>query len=67
MKNQSEKCVNGYLEVVNIKVSDIIYLDNDVFKIIIHYCERIIDVEYKNDVVLRSQLKDWNRKGKDYV
>lgn len=58
MTSKKSVCLNGYRTIVtNIKLNDIPYLEKDVFNIIVHYCEKIRDIEYKNDVLLRSQIK----------
>lgn len=58
MTSQKSVCLNGYRTMVaHIKLENIPYLEEDVFNTIIRYCKQIRDIEYKNDVLLRSQIK----------
>ena len=52
-----KNCLNGYFSLVNwVTLDQLPYLEEDVFNVIIHCCEKIRDVEYKEGVILRSQL-----------
>lgn len=52
-----KNCLNGYFSLVNwVTLDQLPYLEEDVFNVIIHYCKKIRDIEYKEGVILRSQL-----------
>lgn len=52
-----KNCLNGYFGLVNwVALDQLPYLEEDVFNVIIHYCKKIRDIEYKEGVILRSQL-----------
>ena len=58
-----KNCLNGYFDLVNwFNFNQIPYLEEDIFNTIIHYCEKIRDVEYKEGVILRSQFDEMTKK-----
>lgn len=58
MTPQSALCLNGYLTMVtHVRLKNIPHLEQEAFDIIVHYCKKIRDIEYKPDVLLRSQIK----------
>lgn len=59
MTSDIESCLNGlYIEVNRHLLCDVLEFSNSQFQEFIHYCEEIRDVEYKEGVILRSQLNE---------
>ena len=58
MTSQFKLCLNGYRTMVtHVQLKNIPHLEQEAFNIIVRYCEKIRDIEYKPDVLLRSQIK----------
>lgn len=56
--SDSRICLNGYFTIVNtFEFKSICGIEQDIFDMIIRCCEKIRDIEYKPDVLLRSQIK----------
>lgn len=59
MVNNIPPCLNGLYNKVNCYLfCEILEFSNSQFQEFIHYCEEIRDVEYKEGVILRSQLNE---------
>ena len=43
--------------ITHIRLKNVPHLEQEAFNIIVRYCEKIRDIEYKPDVLLRSQIK----------
>ena len=58
MTSQFKLCLNGYRTMItHIRLKNVPHLEQEAFNIIVRYCEKIRGIEYKPDVLLRSQIK----------